>query len=91
MPYDKNEFALNCVVPGPIGIPTEGKATRLKRRWVRLLQSIESGGVSQAVLADKLGYSISYISKLERGQMNPTLRGHSLIMPTRSELSLTCW
>ena len=30
--------------------------------------------VSQAALADKLGYSVSYISKLERGEMNPTLR-----------------
>jgi transcriptional regulator with XRE-family HTH domain len=30
--------------------------------------------VSQATLADKLGYSVSYISKLERGEMNPTLR-----------------
>ena len=30
--------------------------------------------MSQAALADKLGYSASYISKLERGEMNPTLR-----------------
>jgi transcriptional regulator with XRE-family HTH domain len=31
-------------------------------------------GISQAALAAKLGYSTSYISKLERGEMNPTLR-----------------
>jgi transcriptional regulator with XRE-family HTH domain len=31
-------------------------------------------GLSQAALAEKLGYSLSYISKLERGQMNATLR-----------------
>jgi transcriptional regulator with XRE-family HTH domain len=31
-------------------------------------------GLSQAALADKLGYSLSYVSKLERGQMNATLR-----------------
>jgi transcriptional regulator with XRE-family HTH domain len=30
--------------------------------------------MSQAALADKLGYSVSYISKLERGEMNPTLK-----------------
>jgi transcriptional regulator with XRE-family HTH domain len=30
--------------------------------------------MSQAALADRLGYSASYISKLERGEMNPTLR-----------------
>jgi transcriptional regulator with XRE-family HTH domain len=31
-------------------------------------------GLSQAALAEKIGYSLSYISKLERGQMNATLR-----------------
>ena len=30
--------------------------------------------MSQAALAERLGYSLSYISKLERGEMNPTLR-----------------
>lgn len=30
--------------------------------------------MSQASLAERLGYSLSYISKLERGEMNPTLR-----------------
>ena len=31
-------------------------------------------GLSQAALAEKLGYSLSYVSKLERGKMNATLR-----------------
>ncbi len=30
--------------------------------------------MSQATFAERLGYSLSYISKLERGEMNPTLR-----------------
>jgi transcriptional regulator with XRE-family HTH domain len=63
------------VVPRPIGIPSRRQKDTIEQALGATVTELRIGrGVSQAALADKLGYSISYISKLERGQMNPTLR-----------------
>jgi transcriptional regulator with XRE-family HTH domain len=63
------------VVPRPIGIPSRRRSDTIEEALGATVTELRiRRGVSQAALADKLGYSISYISKLERGQMNPTLR-----------------
>jgi transcriptional regulator with XRE-family HTH domain len=63
------------VVPRPIGIPSRRQSDTIEEALGAAVTELRiRRGVSQAALADKLGYSISYISKLERGQMNPTLR-----------------
>jgi transcriptional regulator with XRE-family HTH domain len=63
------------VVPRPIGIPSRRQSDTIEEALGATVTKLRiRSGVSQAALADKLGYSISYISKLERGQMNPTLR-----------------
>jgi transcriptional regulator with XRE-family HTH domain len=63
------------VVPRPIGIPSRRQTDTIEKALGATVTELRiRKGVSQAALADKLGYSISYISKLERGQMNPTLR-----------------
>jgi transcriptional regulator with XRE-family HTH domain len=62
-------------VPRPIGIPSRRKATTTEQSFGAVVTQLRiQKGLSQAALAEKLGYSISYISKLERGHMNPTLR-----------------
>jgi transcriptional regulator with XRE-family HTH domain len=63
------------VVPRPIGIPSRRETDTIEKVLGAIITELRIGkGVSQAALADRLGYSSSYISKLERGQMNPTLR-----------------
>jgi transcriptional regulator with XRE-family HTH domain len=63
------------VVPRPIGIPSRRQTDTIEKALGATVTKLRiRKGVSQAALAEKLGYSISYISKLERGQMNPTLR-----------------
>jgi len=63
------------VVPRPIGIPSRRQTDTIEKALGATVTELRiKKGVSQAALADKLGYSVSYISKLERGQMNPTLR-----------------
>jgi transcriptional regulator with XRE-family HTH domain len=63
------------VVPRPIGIPSRRQTDTIEEALGATITELRiRTGVSQAALADKLGYSVSYISKLERGQMNPTLR-----------------
>jgi transcriptional regulator with XRE-family HTH domain len=63
------------VVPRPIGIPSRRQTDTIEEALGATVTELRiRRGVSQAALADKLGYSVSYISKLERGQMNPTLR-----------------
>ena len=63
------------MVPRPIGIPSRRQADTIEKALGAIVTKLRiKNGVSQAALAEKLGYSISYISKLERGQMNPTLR-----------------
>lgn len=63
------------MVPRPIGIPSRRQTDTIEKALGATVTELRiRKGVSQAALADKLGYSISYISKLERGQMNPTLR-----------------
>ena len=63
------------MVPRPIGIPSRRQADTIEKALGATVTELRiKKGVSQAALADKLGYSVSYISKLERGQMNPTLR-----------------
>ena len=62
-------------MPRPIGIPSRRQTDTIEKALGATVTELRiRKGVSQAALADKLGYSISYISKLERGQMNPTLR-----------------
>jgi transcriptional regulator with XRE-family HTH domain len=62
-------------VPRPIGIPNRRQTDTIEKALGATVTQLRiRKGVSQAALADKLGYSTSYISKLERGQMNPTLR-----------------
>lgn len=62
-------------MPRPIGIPSRRLADTIEKALGAIVTELRiKKGVSQAALADKLGYSISYISKLERGHMNPTLR-----------------
>jgi transcriptional regulator with XRE-family HTH domain len=63
------------VVPRPIGIPSRRQTNTIEKALGAVVTELRiQNGVSQAALADRLGYSSSYISKLERGQMNPTLR-----------------
>jgi transcriptional regulator with XRE-family HTH domain len=63
------------VVPRPIGIPSRRQTDTIEKALGATVTELRiRQGLSQAALADKLGYSISYISKLERGQMNPTLK-----------------
>jgi transcriptional regulator with XRE-family HTH domain len=62
-------------VPRPIGIPSRRQTNTIERALGAAVTALRiKKGVSQAALAGKLGYSSSYVSKLERGQMNPTLR-----------------
>jgi transcriptional regulator with XRE-family HTH domain len=62
-------------VPRPIGIPHRRQTDTIEKALGAFITTLRiREGVSQAALADRLGYSISYVSKLERGQMNPTLR-----------------
>ena len=59
----------------PIGIPHHRRTDTIERALGAVVTELRiRRRVSQAALADKLGYSVSYISKLERGEMNPTLR-----------------
>jgi transcriptional regulator with XRE-family HTH domain len=63
------------VVPRPIGIPSRRQTDTIEKALGATITHLRiKKGISQAALADELGYSTSYISKLERGQMNPTLR-----------------
>jgi transcriptional regulator with XRE-family HTH domain len=63
------------VVSRPIGIPSRRQIDTIEKALGAIITELRiRKGVSQAALADRLGYSVSYISKLERGQMNPTLR-----------------
>ena len=63
------------MVPRPIGILSRRQTDTIEKALGATVTELRiRKGVSQAALADKLGYSVSYISKLERGQMNPTLR-----------------
>jgi transcriptional regulator with XRE-family HTH domain len=62
-------------VTRPIGIPSRRQIDTIEKALGAIITELRiRNGVSQAGLAGKLGYSTSYISKLERGQMNPTLR-----------------
>jgi transcriptional regulator with XRE-family HTH domain len=62
-------------VPRPIGIPNRRQVKTIEEALGSIVTELRiRNGVSQAALADRLGYSSSYISKLERGHMNPTLR-----------------
>jgi transcriptional regulator with XRE-family HTH domain len=62
-------------VPRPIGIPSRRQTDTVQKALGAVVTSLRiKNGLSQAALADKLGYSASYISKLERGEMNPTLK-----------------
>ena len=59
----------------PIGIPSQRRRDTLERALGAVVTRLRiNSGLSQARLAENLGYSVSYISKLERGEMNPTLR-----------------
>jgi transcriptional regulator with XRE-family HTH domain len=63
------------VVPRPIGIPSRRQTETIEKALGSVVTGLRiKKGLSQAALAEKLGYSLSYISKLERGQMNATLR-----------------
>jgi transcriptional regulator with XRE-family HTH domain len=55
---DKKRTAANL----PEALGAELTRQRTKRRW------------SQERLAEKLGYDVSYIGQLERGEKSPTLR-----------------
>jgi transcriptional regulator with XRE-family HTH domain len=62
-------------VPRPVGIPNRRQTDTLQQALGACVTALRiKQGISQDALAAKLGYSISYISKLERGEMNPTLR-----------------
>jgi len=63
------------VVARPIGIPRHRKTNTLEKALGAVVTDFRvKNRMSQASLAERLGYSLSYISKLERGEMNPTLR-----------------
>jgi transcriptional regulator with XRE-family HTH domain len=63
------------MVPRPIGIPSRRQTDTIEKALGATITELRiKKGISQAALAGELGYSISYISKLERGLMNPTLR-----------------
>lgn len=62
-------------MPRPIGIPSRRQSDTIEKALGATVTALRiKKGVSQAALAGRLGYSSSYISKLERGEMNPTLR-----------------
>lgn len=50
------------------------KKVNLRTRFgIRLRELREQAGLSQEAFADKCGYARSYMSRLERGQGNPSL------------------
>jgi transcriptional regulator with XRE-family HTH domain len=62
-------------MPRPIGIPHRRESHNIRAALGAVVTNLRiKKGFSQAALAEKLGYTTSYISKLERGGMNPTLR-----------------
>ena len=62
-------------MPRPIGIPNQRQTDTVEKALGAIVTKLRiTKGLSQATLAEKLGYSLSYVSKLERGQMNATLR-----------------
>ena len=62
-------------MPRPIGIPRYRQSTNIRKAIGSVVTDLRiRKGFSQAALAERLGYTVSYISKLERGDMNPTLR-----------------
>jgi transcriptional regulator with XRE-family HTH domain len=59
----------------PIGIPVRRQTDTLERTVGAVVATYRvSNRLSQEALAEKLGCSSSYISQLERGLINPTLR-----------------
>ena len=59
----------------PIGIPVRRQTDTLERAVGAVVATCRvRNGLSQEALAEKLGCSSSYISQLERGLINPTLR-----------------
>jgi transcriptional regulator with XRE-family HTH domain len=59
----------------PIGISSRRKTDTVERAMGAIVARHRvQNGVSQAVLAEKLCCDISYISQLERGLINPSLR-----------------
>jgi len=62
-------------MPRPIGIPHRRESYNIRAALGAVVTTLRiKKGLSQAALAERLGYTTSYISKLERGGMNPTLR-----------------
>lgn len=50
------------------------KLTNLRQKFgARVRQLREAAGYSQEAFADKCGYARSYMSRIERGQGNPSL------------------
>jgi transcriptional regulator with XRE-family HTH domain len=62
-------------MPRPIGISSLRKVDTVERAMGAVVAHYRiRNGFSQAILADKLCCDISYISQLERGLINPSLR-----------------
>jgi ribosome-binding protein aMBF1 (putative translation factor) len=67
------KFAFNWAMPRPIGIPRHREVTNIWEALGAVVRDLRvKKGFSQATLADNLGCGVSYISKLERGKMNPS-------------------
>lgn len=59
----------------PIGIPLRRQTDTLEKAVGTVIATHRvRNRLSQEALAERLGYSSSYISQLERGLINPTLR-----------------
>jgi transcriptional regulator with XRE-family HTH domain len=59
----------------PIGIPFRRQTDTLERAVGTVVATHRARNrLSQEALAERLGHSSSYISQLERGLINPTLR-----------------
>ena len=62
-------------MPRPIGLSPSRRIRTIEDALGIVVKELRvKRGLSQAALADKLGYTVSFISKLERGEMNVTLR-----------------
>jgi len=55
-------------------VPDDARARRLRLVFGARVREIRRGiGLTQTVLADRAGVSLTYISDIERGMRNPTL------------------